>query len=75
MLKIYISGSDVTSFVEYESIQITQQLNNRRNTARFQIVNTPVDEAQIVKIFKGTTISAVFAGASSVVVADSFQVA
>lgn len=74
MMKVYVNGSDVTDSVEFGSVQITEQLNNRRNTARFKMFGTTVDEAQLVKIFKGTTIASVSAGASSVTVADSFQV-
>lgn len=73
MMKIYVNGSDVTSSVEFGTVQITEQLNNRRNTARFKMFGASIDEAQIVKIFKGTTILAVSAGASTVTVDDSFQ--
>lgn len=52
MIKIYVNDADITSSVEYGSLQITNQLNNRRNTAKFRIVNTIISEAQIVEIFR-----------------------
>lgn len=73
MLKVYVNGADITNSVEYGSIQTTEQLNNRRNTARFRVIDTTVEEAQLVKIFKGSAISPVSAGASSVTIDDTFE--
>ena len=56
MIKTYINGVDKTDKVEYGSLSISQQLNNRRNTAKFRVVNADIEEAQIVQIFRGANL-------------------
>lgn len=75
MLKIYANNTDITSAVEFGSLQITEQLNNRRNTAKFRVTGTNIDEAQEVEIYKGSVIKSVLAGATVIPVDETFKTA
>lgn len=52
MLRIYASNTDVTQYVEYGSVKIAEQLNNRANTCNFEINQYKLDESEIVKIYE-----------------------
>jgi hypothetical protein len=73
MLKIYANNTDITSAVEFGSLQITEQLNNRRNTAKFRVTGTTIDEAQEVEIYKGSILKGSSAGSTVIPVDETFQ--
>lgn len=57
MLKILVNGLDITENIERNSLQITEQLNNRRNTASFTVLDYMVSEGQDVKIYDGALLA------------------
>lgn len=68
MIKFFVNNSDITASVQFQSLQITEQLNNRRNTARFTVNGLLISEAQKVEIYKGSKLSSnISAGVSSFV--------
>lgn len=73
MLKIYANNIDITSAVEFGSVQVTEQLNNRRNTAKFRVTGTNIDEAQEVEIYKGSVIKAISAAVTVIPVDETFK--
>lgn len=74
MIRTYVNDTDITSSVEYGSLQLTDQLNNRRNTAKFRAFNTTISEAQVVEIFRWAKLtSSATSWTSSIVVDDTFQ--
>lgn len=52
MIKIFVNNVDITSSVQFQSLSLTDQLNNRRNTAKFVVNNLAITEAQKVEIYK-----------------------
>ena len=52
MLRIFGAGVDVTQYVEYGSVKITEQLNNRANTCSFSINDYKISEWQGIKIYE-----------------------
>lgn len=74
MIKIYVNNTDITASVQFGSVQITEQLNNRRNTARFIVNDTEISEAQKIEIYKGSRLSSnISAGVSSFVLDELFE--
>lgn len=52
MLRIYASNTDVTQYVEYGSVKISEQLNNRANTCTFDINQQKIDESEIIHVYE-----------------------
>ncbi len=52
MLRIFGAGVDVTQYVEYGSVKISEALNNRANTCSFDINNYKLSEGQTIKIYE-----------------------
>jgi len=52
MLRIYGAGVDVTQYVEYGSVKIVEQLNNRANTCNFDVNDYKLSEGQTIKIYE-----------------------
>lgn len=74
MIKYYANNVDITSSVQRETLSLTEQANNRRNTAKFTVIGTAISEATLIDIWKLTKSSAALsAGVSSFVVDDIFK--
>lgn len=53
MYAFYVSGNNITEKVERKSLRIQEQLNNRRNTASFRLLDDfQVQEGQEIEIYK-----------------------
>lgn len=73
MIIFYANGQDISKDVEFRSLQLSDQNNNRRNTARFTVLGRKLEEATKVEIFRGSYVPAgVSAGGFSVVLNEDF---
>lgn len=55
MLKVFSNGIDITDKVEYNSIKLSKQANNRRDTLSFTSF-ARVDESVEISLYKGSLI-------------------
>ena len=52
MYAVFVNNTDITEKVERRTLRITEQLNNRKNTATFSVLNDDfVQEHQNVEIY------------------------
>ncbi len=73
MIVFYANGVDITAAVQFGSLSITEQANNRRNTAKFIVNDLTMSEATKVDIYKSSKLSsALSAGVSSFVLDSVF---
>jgi hypothetical protein len=69
MIVYYSNSTDITASVQFGSLSISEQSNNRRNTARFMVNNSYIAEATKITIYKISKLSAnISVGVSSFVV-------
>lgn len=75
MLYISSNGQDITNNVDRDSIRITEQLNNRANTANFSVTDEKVEEWQQIEIREYCTLRNPFVSWWNVIdVSDTFQI-
>lgn len=74
MLLVKLNGVDITGKVDYNSIKITEQMNNRSNTCSFTVSNYMVPEGAIIEIWEGSEITSdVGSGVITIPVDDTFE--
>ena len=73
MYRIFINNTDVTSKVERKSLTITEQLNNRRNTVSFKVIDLSVTEGQEVEIYKGSILKKLDADPKKIFVDNTYE--
>lgn len=75
MLAILYDGVDITDNVSKNSVQITEQLNNRANTAAFSVFGEKVEEGHVVEIWEYCTLREAFTSGGVVLqVSDTFSI-
>lgn len=74
MLLVKLNGVDITDKVDYNTIKITEQMNNRSNTCSLTVSNYMVPEGALLEIWEGSEITAdVGSGVSTIPVDDTFE--
>jgi hypothetical protein len=53
MLLVKLNGVDITDKVDYNTVKITEQMNNRSNTCSFTVSNYMVPEGALIEIWEG----------------------
>ena len=75
MIYIFVNSSEVTDYVEADSLTIDSQLQQRADTAKFSLlsgVSVP-SENDDIKIYKGTTINTVAGGGVTLTLDPYYQ--
>lgn len=74
MLHVLHNGTDITAAVEESSVRITEQGNNRRDTATFTSLMTPVTQGASVQIYERMVLRDSAASGQAVLkVKDTFE--
>jgi hypothetical protein len=55
MIRVFANNTDISESVEYSTLKLTRQANNRRDTASFTSF-TEISEATEIEIYKGSII-------------------
>jgi len=74
MLLVKLNGVDITDKVDYNSLKITEQMNNRSNTCSFSVSNYMVPEGALIEVWEGSEITSdVGSGVSIIPIDDTFE--
>ena len=75
MLLVKLNGVDITDKVDYNTVKITEQMNNRSNTCSFTVSNYMVPEGALIEIWEGSRLHPMSgSGVSTIPVDDTFSI-
>lgn len=74
MLLVYSNTTDITQYVQRNTIRITEQLNNRANTCSFIVNQNDLSEWSIIEVFEWFKLTTqANSGQADLVVDDTFE--
>lgn len=74
MLLVKLNGVDITDKVDYNTLKITEQMNNRSNTCSFSVSNYMVPEGALIEVWEGSEITVdAISGTPTITIDETFE--